>query len=178
MSRTGPPAPAGPPVERDHARLRSVLGMFASGITVVTAGGAVPCGMTANAFTSVSLRPPLILVCVLRQAAMNAAIQECGAFAISVLSARQERVARYFADHNRPRGPREFDAVDTRPGPCTRAPIVTGATAWLECGLAAVYDGGDHTIFLGSVLGTGHGSPRDALIFFGGDFHRFDPGGI
>jgi flavin reductase (DIM6/NTAB) family NADH-FMN oxidoreductase RutF len=155
-----------------HRGLRGVLGMFATGITVVTAGDDLPRGMTANSFTSVSLQPPLILVCVQRDAAMHQAIQECGAFAVSVLSAHQEPVARHFADRARPRGEEEFALVDWSPGERTGAPIVADAVAWLECRLAAVHRGGDHSIFLGQVLSAGRGDGGDALLYFAGGFHQ------
>jgi flavin reductase (DIM6/NTAB) family NADH-FMN oxidoreductase RutF len=155
-----------------HRELRGVLGMFATGITVVTAGDDLPRGMTANSFTSVSLQPPLILVCVQRDAAMHQAIQECGAFAVSVLSAHQEPVARHFADRARPRGEEEFALVDWSPGERTGAPIVADAVAWLECRLAAVHRGGDHSIFLGQVLSAGRGDGGDALLYFAGGFHQ------
>jgi flavin reductase len=178
VATQNPPAPAAAaPADRPQTprnELRSALGMFTTGITVVTVDQDAPRGMTANSFTSVSLDPPLVLVCVLREAAIHQAIVDCEVFAVSVLSSHQEQVARYFADHRRPRGEREFDMVDSEPGPHTGAPILTGALAWLECKLAAVYDGGDHSIFLGSVLGIGHGSRRDPLLYFGGGFHQFD----
>lgn len=152
--------------------LRSVLGKFATGVTVVAAGRDAPCGMTANAFTSVSILPPLVLVCVNRSARVNRAILESGTFAVSVLSAHQEEVARYFADHSRPRGADEFSSVDWMPGPSTGSPVIAGAIAWLECDLAARYDGGDHVILLGSVQASGCGPAHDALLFFSGRFHR------
>jgi flavin reductase (DIM6/NTAB) family NADH-FMN oxidoreductase RutF len=171
----------------DSIALRSVFSRFATGITVVTANrtaagsGATstpqrPHGMTANSFTSVSLDPPLVLVCVLRSALMHEAIVSSGAFAISVLSGRQEHLARYFASHHRPRDEHEFDLVEWAPGRHTGAPLVLGALAWLECRLAATYDGGDHSIFVGSVLDIGRGPGQEALLFFGGEFHRFDYG--
>lgn len=152
--------------------LRSVLGRFATGVTVVAAGRKVACGMTANAFTSVSLDPPLILVCINRDAAIYKAVIDEGCFAISMLSARQEHVARYFADHSRPRGSAEFSMVGWSPGPATGAPVLHGSLAWLDCALATSYDGGDHEIFLGSVLASGSGPEADALLFFRGDFHQ------
>lgn len=160
----------------DPADLRGCFGMFATGITVVTVGGQARCGMTANSFTSVSLDPPLVLVCVVHDAGIHRAILSEGMFAISVLAAHQEPVARHFADRARPRGEREFETVRWEPGPVTGAPIVADALAWIECGLAAVYDGGDHSIFLGSVLDKGKGEPGDALLYFGGGFHRLEPG--
>jgi flavin reductase len=155
----------------DPAELRDVLSRFATGVTVIAAGSEIPCGMTANSFTSVSLEPPMILVCVNRRAAIHHAVLESGSFTVSVLSAGQEYVARHFANRSRPRGDSEFDVVNWSPAPNTGAPVIDGALAWLECGLTAVYGGGDHSIFLGSVLATGRGSARDALVFFGGGFH-------
>jgi flavin reductase len=162
------PAAAGS-ADCDH--LREVLRRFATGVTVLAAGGDTPQGMTANAFTSVSLSPPLVLVCVNRTAAVHRAVLDSESFAVSVLSARQEHVARYFADHARPRGRAEFDIVGWSCGPRTGAPLIHGALAWMECALTAAYDGGDHSIFVGSVLASDHGITQDALLFFGGTFH-------
>lgn len=164
--------PAAPPPEPRRGPLREVLGRFATGVTIVAAGGPVPHGMTANAFTSVSLTPPLVLVCVKRSAAIHQVMLDCRSFAVSVLAAGQEQVARYFADHSRPRGVDEFDGVSWSPGPETGAPVIDGALAWLECVLMAAHEGGDHSILLGSVLASGHGPDDDALLFFGGGFHR------
>jgi flavin reductase len=161
-----------PPPARDTRGLRSVLGRFATGVTVVSVGGEEPCGMTANAFTSVSLEPPLILVCVNRNGTLCPAMLESGEFAVSMLSAGQEDVARYFADHSRPRGPAEFGPIRWSPGPVTGAPVIAGALAWLDCTVTASYDGGDHIIFLGAVLASGTGLVQEALVFFGGGYHR------
>lgn len=154
----------------EHTELRAVLGRFATGVTVVTSGADRPHGMTPNAFTSVSLDPALVLVCVRRSAVLHAAVREHGVFAVSILSGTQEPIARYFASSARPRDEREFESIPILPGPQTGAPILSGCAAWLECKLAASHDGGDHSIFLGSVLGTGHGPGRTALLFHGGRF--------
>jgi flavin reductase (DIM6/NTAB) family NADH-FMN oxidoreductase RutF len=160
----------------DRNKLRGVMGWFATGVTVVTAGSETPMGMTANSFTSVSLDPPLILVCVNRQAAIHQAVLDRGSFAVSVLSARQEHVARYFANHARPRGQNEFDFVSWSPGPNTGSPILQGAIAWVECSLAGAFYGGDHSIFLGSVLACEQAAARDALLCFKGGLHRLELG--
>lgn len=152
--------------------LRKVLGRFATGVTVVAAGRETPCGMTANAFTSVSLEPPLVLVCVDRSAAIYKTVLADGSFAVSMLSASQEQVARYFADHSRPRGADEFAAVGWSPGPGTGAPILHGALAWVDCALVTSHDGGDHEIFIGSVKASGFEEAAEALVFYGGDFHQ------
>jgi flavin reductase (DIM6/NTAB) family NADH-FMN oxidoreductase RutF len=152
-------------------QLREILRRFATGVTVVSAGHDVPQGMTANAFTSVSLSPPLVLVCVNKTAAIHQVVLDCRAFAVSVLSGRQEHVARYFADHSRPRGREEFDIVGWSRGPNTGSPIIHGALAWMECELHAIHDGGDHSIFVGAGE---HGIAREALVFLGGAFHASD----
>ncbi|MGD0602528.1 MAG: flavin reductase family protein [Streptosporangiaceae bacterium] len=172
MTRRQPDATAGLAARE----MRQIFGRFATGITVVTAGREAPCGMTANAFTSVSLDPPLVLVCIQRNASMHDTIGECGSFAVSMLAAHQEPTARMFADHKRPKGKSSFDAVEALPGPYTGAPILCGALAWLECTLATVYDGGDHSIFLGEVQAIGRGETGDALLFYEGRFHRLESG--
>ncbi|MGY0236640.1 flavin reductase family protein [Longispora urticae] len=148
--------------------------MFGTGVTVVTAGRDNPHGMTANAFTSVSLEPPMVLVCVIRTAVMHQTVIDSGGFVVSVLAAQQEHVARYFASKSRPRDSSEFAGLDWKPGRHTGAPVLGGNLAWLECELTAVYDGGDHSIFLGTVLDLGRGEGRDALLFLGGSFHALD----
>ncbi|MBB5896300.1 flavin reductase family protein [Kutzneria kofuensis] len=152
--------------------LREVMSRFATGITVLTTGGERCHGMTANSFNSVSLEPPLVLCCVVRTAVMHEAISVSGSFGVSVLAADQEHLARYFADRSRPRGAAQFDSVPCLPGRFTGAPLLTGALAWLECRLVAAYDGGDHSIFVGQVLGCGRGDGGEALLFFGGGFHQ------
>jgi len=164
------------PVSRDrcggdrHVDMRAVMGAFATGVTVVTSGRELPHGMTANAFTSVSLDPAMVLVCVKQSAAMHSTILANGMFAVSILAAGQEELARYFASPSRPRDEREFRTVDFRPGEHTGSPIIEGNLGWVECELAAVYEGGDHSIFLGSVLDIGHGDRTDALVFHTGRF--------
>ncbi|MVU77351.1 flavin reductase [Nocardia sp. ET3-3] len=159
------------------AELRRVLGAFATGITVVTTGGPRPHGMTANAFTSVSLEPPLILVCVARKARLHRTIREAGAFAVSVLSADQEPIARWFAATERPDGAAQFGAGEWIPGPHTAAPMLAGAMAGLECKLADVHDSGDHSIILGEVLAAQRhlDSGPGALAFLDGNYCRLIP---
>ncbi|MFD5407253.1 flavin reductase family protein [Streptomyces griseorubiginosus] len=157
--------------ELDRSAMRRVLGRFTTGVTVVTTGGATPHGMTANSFTSVSLSPPLVLICVLREAAMHEAVLDRKAFGVSVLSERQADLASYFADRRRPRGLQQFAPIEWSPGRFTGSPLVADALAWLECSLTATYDGGDHSIFLGEVLDMGLRDEHDALLFYNGAFH-------
>ncbi|WP_041313262.1 flavin reductase family protein [Saccharothrix espanaensis] len=156
----------------EETTLRDAMSRFATGVSVVTVGGEHTHGMTANAFTCVSLDPPLVLCCVARKATMHAAIEGARRFAVSVMGGDQERTARYFADKRRPRGRAQFDVVDWQPGPHTGAPLLSGALAWLECEVAQWHEGGDHTIFLGRVLGCRRGPDSPALLFYGSDFHQ------
>jgi flavin reductase (DIM6/NTAB) family NADH-FMN oxidoreductase RutF len=165
-------AAAGARPARLPAELRTVFGSFATGVTVLTAHGGEPCGMTANSFTSVSLDPALVLVCVRPGSAVHDAVLAGGGFAVSVLSAAQEHLARHFADAERPRGERGFADVPWHPGRHTGAPIVDGGLAWLECALATVHDAGDHVILVGTVLECGLGTADGGLLFYRGRFAR------
>ncbi|NRQ39758.1 flavin reductase [Nonomuraea sp. NN258] len=137
----------------------------------MTVGGGAPHGMTASSFTSVSLRPPLVLVCVDRHAIMHARLG-VGHFGVSVLAAGQEALARHFADLSRPMGAAQFVGVDHRPGALTGVPLIDGAVAGFECELWRSYDGGDHTIFVGRLLSAERpaGPAREPLIFYDGRF--------
>jgi flavin reductase (DIM6/NTAB) family NADH-FMN oxidoreductase RutF len=157
----------------DRRQLRQALGCFATGVTVVTVGGGTPHGMTANSFTAVSLEPPLVLVCVERDAVMHHALGRTGRFGISVLAAGQEDVAKHFADRGRPLGLAQFDAVDWWTGRASGAPLIAGALAHYECTLWQRYGGGDHTIFVGALL-TVDRNDGDALLFCHGCFSRAD----
>jgi flavin reductase (DIM6/NTAB) family NADH-FMN oxidoreductase RutF len=168
-------APPWPDTRRfDSRQFRSIMGLFATGVTVVTAAGERPHGMTANAFASVSKEPPLILVCVDREAVMHERIQATGAFGVSVLTGTQEHLARYFADRRRPQGLAQFAPLQWAPGRMTGAPLLSGALAWIECGLRDAYTVGDHSIFIGAVLDLAPGTDRGALLFFGGRFWQLD----
>jgi flavin reductase len=155
----------------DVAVLRGAFAAFATGVTVVTTGGATPHAMTANSFTSVSLDPPLVLVCVDRDAVMHRTLLSTGVFGVSVLAADQEAVARHFADRWRPLGTAQFDGVDWAPGRRTGAPMIDGAIAHFECELWRAYEGGDHTIFVGRLLSLAR-RPAEALLFVQGRFRR------
>lgn len=156
------------------AEFRSALGRFASGITIMsTLQNGVAHAMTANAFTSVSLDPPLVLVCVDKGVRMHAAVLECGYWAASVLSGAQQPIAERFARSGRDLYS-QFDGIATTAGPKTGCPTVDGALSWLECRTWATYDGGDHTIVVGEVLSLGIGEPSvpDALIYHAGHYRE------
>lgn len=158
-------------LEPQTADFRQTMGCFATGVAVVTVGGEQPHGMTANSITSVSLRPPTILVCVDRAAVMHSRMLAAVSFGVSVLSADQERHACAFADRTRPLGLAQFARVPHRTGAHTGAPMLTGTAAWMECELIGTYAVGDHSIFLGSVLDLGV-SHRPPLVFWSGRYVR------
>ena len=158
------------PEVTDPKLLRHAFGAFATGVTVVTVGGTRPHGMTANSFTTVSLDPPLVLVCVGRDAVMHHALTTTEHFGVSVLAAHQETVARHFADRRRPLGAGQFEYVDWLPGPLTGAPLIVDALATFECELWRCYDGGDHTIFVGTLLAMDRHTEENALLFCHGRF--------
>lgn len=159
------------------AAFRRAVGRFASGVTVVTTVvDGVPHGMTANAFSSLSLDPLLVLVCVDRTAGLHALVERAGQFAVTVLAEDQEPESRWFASRWRPGGAGQFDEVDWRPGPVTGAPVLTGGLVYMECRLAATHPGGDHSIFVGEVLGFGDLAGEAPLIWYRGGYHGLGDG--
>jgi 3,4-dihydroxy-2-butanone 4-phosphate synthase len=151
--------------------LRRALGVFATGVTVVTTRGAAgDYGMTVNSFTSVSLDPPLILVCVGQDSPGRTAIAANGVFAVNVLSAAQEGLSRRFAGRDRARGTENFAGIDhglARTG----SPVLTGAVAHLDCRVVTTHDAGDHVIFVGEVLEFRRDASLPPLLFHGGRYH-------
>jgi flavin reductase (DIM6/NTAB) family NADH-FMN oxidoreductase RutF len=152
----------------DRDELRRVMGHFATGVTVVTThDGEGRCyGLTANAVCSLSLTPPLILVCVDKRAESYPAFERSRAFVVNVLGAEQEELSRRFAVS----GGEKFTGLACRDG-ATGAPILEGSLAHVECRVVAAHDGGDHTIFVGEVenAAAAGGQP---LLFFRGRYHR------
>lgn len=154
--------------EPGHRRLRHAYGAFPTGVTVITVGGDQMHGMTASSFTTVSLDPPLILVCVADTAAMAARIQESPAFGISVLASRQHALARYFADKSRPMGAAQFAALDWMPGPVTGSPLICGSAATFECRRDRIHRAGDHLVVVGEVLSLDRQVQDDVLLYVSG----------
>jgi len=150
----------------DSRAFRNALGQFATGVTVITVKGPEWLhGMTANAFTSVSLDPPLVLVCIDKRNRTHSLIQEVGKFGVSVLAEDHENVSRHFA------GARELPIDVTFIEEGLGTPVIKESLAWLDCTVWRAYDGGDHTIIVGKVeaLDAPGGKP---LIFFQGAYRR------
>lgn len=160
-----------PPSATSHSEgLRAALRAFTTGVTVVTsAGDEPPCGVTANSFASVSLVPPLVLVCLGAASSAARTIARNGVFAVSVLSADQEPLARRFASPARPRGCAAFRGVPHR-AESTGAPVLDGVACWLDCRLGGMHAGGDHVIVIGEVVGFDCDPCREPLVFHGGRY--------
>jgi flavin reductase (DIM6/NTAB) family NADH-FMN oxidoreductase RutF len=159
-------------VERiSSADYREILAHFASGVVVVAARGATgPVGLTATAFASVSLVPPLVLVCIDKEASLHGDITAATSFGVSFLAAGQVDVARRFAQSDVDR----FEGVALRSSR-THVPLIDGALAYLECRRHALHEVGDHSIVVGEVA---HGSlnreaGRHPLVHFGRAFGGF-----
>ena len=151
--------------EIDAAQFRQLLGRFATGVTIitVTAPDGKFLGMTANSLSSVSLYPPLISVCVEREAKMHNAILAVGQFVVNVLSSSQETLARRFADKHEDR----FEGIGYHISP-EGLILLGGALAHVECQRFAQYPGGDHTIVVGRVTGGATSKGRPLLYYRGG----------
>lgn len=150
--------------------LRHAMSQLSSGVAIVsTVWQGRLHAMTATAVCSVSLDPPLILVCVSRTSRFSAAILSSGRWAVSLLAADQEAVARHFADRGRDLLT-QFDAVPYARGSRTDAPLVEGTLAWLECETFSVHDGGDHSIVVGRVLDAGTGASLAPLTYHRGRY--------
>lgn len=154
----------------DEYHFRTVLSRFASGVTVVTARGAdgVDHGMTVSAFCSLSLDPPLVLVCIDHGTVMHGILESAKAFTVNVLAADQEDLARKFSDPDDDR----FEGTSYTRGTNGLA-LLTGAAAWLACALTHRYEGGDHTIFVGRVE-EGDASDSHPLVYYRGGYGRLE----
>lgn len=129
--------------------------------------------MTANAFSSVSLEPPLVLVCVMDGTEGSASIKRNGVFAVNVLGAQQEHLSRYFASRHRPRGWETFEGVAHRRVE-TGSPVIDGSAAFFDCRLVAAHPAGDHIVFIGEVLALGASADVQPLLFHHGRYRRVD----
>ncbi len=153
----------------DARTFRDALGCFATGVTIVTTMGAdgVPVGLTANSFTSVSLDPPLLLVCVANTAGSAPILRDAQRFAVNVLQIGQQPTSNRFAG----KGEDRFAATPWEMGEFT-TPVLTGSLASFECERDALHDGGDHFILVGKVLKARFEPRRDPLLYFRGKYRR------
>lgn len=153
----------------DPRAFRDTVGRFPTGVAVVTATGPEgPAGLTTNAFSSLSLHPPLVLVCFDHGSRTLAVVRESRRFAVNVLRAGDDDLARLFA--GKAPHPEKFAAVTHTVD--HGVPVLDSALAWLVCDLQALHPGGDHEIGVGAVTALGHDPAGQPLVFYGGIFGR------
>ena len=152
----------------DPRELRNVMGNFATGVTIITTKDAMgkPFGLTANAFSSLSLDPPLLLICVDKKVDCYACFEESKVFGVNFLSEGQDQLSTRFAT----KGIEKFEGIPHKLGDLGVA-LLDGALAHIECKLVSAYEGGDHTIYIGEiqraeVLGD------HPLLFFRGKYYK------
>lgn len=156
----------------ESSEFRRILGHWVSGVAIVATRGrnGKLCGLTANAIASVSLEPPLVLVCVEHNADSHQCIREAGVFSINMLCSNQERIARRFATWE----------VDTKfeglafHTEVTGSPILDDALAWVDCRVHDEHAAGDHTIFVGEVV-AGDAKEDAPLLYYRGGYGRLIP---
>lgn len=151
----------------DSMKQRRILGHFTTGVTVVTTDGpAGSHGMTANAFASLSLDPPLVLVAVDRRASMLEFLEQNGCFAVNILRDDQEPLSLRFATP----GPKGFSDLDVTTA-ATGSPVLLDALAFLDCRVHSILPGGDHAIFVGEIL-AGDDRGGRPLVYYGGNYRN------
>ena len=156
----------------DPASYRTVLGHFATGVTIITAmEDGEPVGVAANSFTSVSLDPPLVLFCAAKQSSTWPRIRNVAKFCVNILAEDQEDVCRVFASP----GADRFSRIGYQPSAATGSPQLHDVLASIDCETEQEVDAGDHIIVIGRVLHLGvlrHGEP---LLFYRGGYGAFRP---
>ena len=153
------------------ADFRNVVGNFATGVTVVTTQtqDGSPYGLTVNSFTSVSLDPILILVCLDNRLSGLDAFSENGKFAVNILSEDQNNICEHFATRGTDRSDADYATGETG------VPVLNGTIARLECKVTAIHPGGDHKVLLGEVRSAEVAAGREddaPLLFFRGRYHQ------
>ncbi len=169
LERRVPRAPPEYMAGSDSRTLRDALGCFGTGVTVVTTQNAdgEPVGLTANSFTSVSLDPELLLVCLAKSASSLSAFQQSDHFAVNVLHIGQQLISNRFAM----RGEDRFAETECESWE-SGVPIISGSLASFECEKYAMHDGGDHEMLVGRVLRVRYDPRRDPLLYFRGKYRR------
>jgi flavin reductase (DIM6/NTAB) family NADH-FMN oxidoreductase RutF len=156
----------------DSRRLRDVLGHFPTGVTIITAidEAGQPAGFAVGSFTSVSLDPPLVAFLPALSSTTFPKVREAASFCVNVLGADQEDVCRLFATP----GADKFATLGWSAAP-SGAPVIDGASAWLDCTIDTIHAAGDHLIVVGRVHDLGVVHPDPPLVFFRGGYGRFAP---
>lgn len=162
----------GRPPAHDPGHFRKVLGMFPTGVTIVTAmDGGKPVGLAVGSFTSVSLDPPLVAFLPAKSSVSYGAVQRAGTFCVNVVAEDQLAMTATFAA----KGEDKFAGVSWEPSPVTGSPRIHSCLAWIDCTVYATHEAGDHWIVLGQVEDMDT-EPRDDVspaLFHVGAYGRF-----
>jgi flavin reductase (DIM6/NTAB) family NADH-FMN oxidoreductase RutF len=156
----------------DRDAFRNVIGHFASGVTVITSRSTTTdVGLTASAVSSLSLDPPMLLVCINRAAATCTVVAETRRFVVNILREDQAGLAMQFA---KPGAPDKFAGINLARS-ADGLPLLPGALAHIECRVVNAIDGGSHTVFLAEVesASSHDGAP---LLYFRGKMGKFSAG--
>ncbi len=157
----------------DSRAFRDLCGRFATGITVVTMhDGDQAHGMTVNAFTSVSLDPLLLLICIDKTASVYEALERAGAFAVNILADDQRELAEFFAHHGREDEGDAMGGFTYRDGK-TGSPILDGTLGWADCRFWRQADAGDHTVVMGEVVDMDLSQPDGLPLLFYASGYRY-----
>ncbi len=154
---------------------RDTLGRMPTGVTVITttAQDGEMHGVTIGSFSSLSLKPPLVLFCLDKEANCRRAFLDSTHFAVNVLAENQSGLSSIFATKN---APRPWHDLEYSIGETSGAPLMTGAVAQIECTTEAIHDGGDHDILIGRAKTLASSTEGRPLIFFAGGYRRLDAG--
>ena len=162
--------------DEERRRLRTLMGHFATGVTVVAARhGPLLAGMTANAIATISVDPPILMASIARKAETHGAIIGSHGFSVNVLADDQQELAECFAQPTTATKLLRFCDAAWHEAE-TGSPILEGALAYFDCRLSQRHDGGDHTIFLGEIVAAGYRDDAAPLIWYGSDFRRLRAG--
>ena len=154
--------------ESDPLTFRKTLGHFASGVTVITTmHEGIVHGMTANAFCSVSLEPPLVLISVDNRSRMHRLLTQSGRYGVSILAKGQEVLSRHFAGWSQEGLKIPFAWHEG-------CPLIEGAVAQLTCKVINTLPAGDHTLYLGQVEQLGYAEESAPLLFYAGKYHTLE----
>lgn len=159
----------------DSEAMRRTMRLWSCGVTVVTTSdGENRTGMTASSFTSVSLEPPLILVCLYKTAGTTRMIEQAGVFGVSILAEDQAEISSQFAGYTKlPDGADRFYNIETFTAQ-TGSPLLTDSIGWLDCRVYGVQDGGTHLIIVGEVIATGRkDNPIWPLVYHNRSYRQF-----
>ena len=150
-------------MEFDSQLQRKIMGKFATGVTVAsTCNRGETWGMTANAVTSLSLDPPLVLLAVANDSQSHSRFKDGGCFALNILTSEQEEISNRFAFS----GPKDFSGLEITTAQ-TGAPILAHTLGWVDCRLREILNGGDHDIFVGEIVAGDVGDGQPLLVYEG-----------